>query len=149
MSCAVPAWVNWNWNVKPTETVMSRKSLRKSLIHGFTLLEVMVALAILAIALTALMKSASENSVNTAYLRDKTFASIVAANKASEMFLAKVWPNTGNSNGIVEIANDKWQWNMTIEDTEDALVRRMIISVNRAEEPKKFLYTLTSFIGQP
>jgi len=148
MSYVVPALENWNWNVKPTEH-RNIRAPRTSTVHGFTLLEVMVALAILAIALTALMKSASENAVNTAYLRDKTFASIVAANKASEMFLAKVWPSTGNSNGIVEMANDKWQWNMTIENTEDALVRRMIISVNRVQDPKQTLYTLTSFIGQP
>lgn len=148
MSYVVPALENWNWNVKPTEHRHIRAP-QTSTIHGFTLLEVMVALAILAIALTALMKSASENAVNTAYLRDKTFASIVAANKASEMFLAKVWPSTGNSNGIVEMANDKWQWNMTIENTEDTLVRRMIISVNRVQDPKQTLYTLTSFIGQP
>jgi len=148
MSYVVPALENWNWNVKPTEH-RNIRAPQTSTAHGFTLLEVMVALAILAIALTALMKSASENAVNTAYLRDKTFASIVAANKASEMFLAKVWPSTGNSNGIVEMANDKWQWNMTIENTEDTLVRRMIISVNRVQDPKQTLYTLTSFISQP
>ena len=55
--------------------------------RGFTLVEVMVALAIVAIALPALLMALYQQIDDTAYLRDKTLAYMVAENKLAEIRL--------------------------------------------------------------
>ncbi len=55
--------------------------------RGFTLLEVLVALAVLAIAMAALIKTGGENTRSAAYLRDKTLAQWVAMNVIAEQRL--------------------------------------------------------------
>ncbi|MFT5335623.1 MAG: general secretion pathway protein I, partial [Halioglobus sp.] len=54
---------------------------------GFTLIEVMVALAVVAVALPALMLTLNQQIDGTAYIRDKSLANIVAANKLEEIRL--------------------------------------------------------------
>jgi general secretion pathway protein I len=53
-------------------------------VAGFTLLEVLVALAVLAIAMGAIINAATQSIASTAYLRDQTFASWVALNQVNE-----------------------------------------------------------------
>ena len=60
---------------------------------GFTLIEVLIALAILAIALTAVIEATSKNIQNTLYLQNKTIASWVGLeiiNEAKINFLTPV-----------------------------------------------------------
>lgn len=57
--------------------------LRKT--TGFTLIEVLIALAILSIALTAIIKSTSQNIKNTLYLQNKTIAMWTGTNMLNEV----------------------------------------------------------------
>ena len=74
---------------------------------GFTLVEVMVALAIVAVALPALMGALYQQIDGTAYLQDKSLAHMVAANKLSELRIlaeaTRVLPE-GSSSGVEELA---------------------------------------------
>ncbi|HEX2238999.1 MAG TPA: type II secretion system minor pseudopilin GspI, partial [Gammaproteobacteria bacterium] len=54
-------------------------------VRGFTLLEVLVALAVIAIALASIIKVVGTGAANAGYLRDKTFAHWVAANRLVQM----------------------------------------------------------------
>ena len=65
--------------------------------RGFTLLEVLVALAVVAIALGAGIKAAGSNIDNAAYLRDRTLAHWVAMNKLAEMETMKKFPSPGTT----------------------------------------------------
>ena len=68
-------------------------------VRGFTLVEVMVALAVVAIALPALMISLYQQVDSTGYLRDKSLAHMVAANKLSELRIRRwSFPNTSQRN---------------------------------------------------
>mmetsp|Transcript_6281 Transcript_6281/g.3524 ORF Transcript_6281/g.3524 Transcript_6281/m.3524 type:complete len:130 (+) Transcript_6281:1100-1489(+) len=97
--------------------------------QGFTLLEVLVALAVLALAMGAIIKTVSNNTRNAAYLQEKTFAHWVAVNRLVEVQLEKEWPPIGTTTGSQEMAGYEWYWLMKVEETPDKDVRRVNISV--------------------
>lgn len=97
--------------------------------RGFTLLEVLVALAVLAVALSALIKAAGESAANVAYLRDRTFAVWVAANVANANLRNSDWPAVGSSDGSLELAGREWRWERRVSDTSQEDLRRLDIIV--------------------
>lgn len=118
--------------------------------QGFTLLEVLVALAILTIAMGALIKSGTEATGNAEYLRDKTLAHWVALNRINELQLARDWPATGESRGSVEMAGRDWRWEARISDTFDKDIRRLEVEVRLLGDPEDAnLERLTAFLSRP
>ena len=101
---------------------------------GFTLLEVMVALVILAVGMSALVRAAGGNANSAAYLKNKTFAQWVAANKINEIRLEHQWPETGSKSGRVFYAGIEWAWKQQTLNTEDSEVRRIEVSVQQEVE---------------
>lgn len=88
--------------------------------RGFTLLEVLVALAVVAIALGAGIKAAGSNIGNAAYLRDRTFAHWVAMNKLTEMETMKKFPAPGSTErGTMLMAGHEWHWKVETKVTKD------------------------------
>lgn len=77
---------------------------------GFTLLEVLIALALLAILMAGLIKITADNTKNLWYLENKTLASIVAANHAIELRLAKEAPES--LDGWDNMAGRRWYWQL-------------------------------------
>ena len=80
---------------------------------GFTLVEVMVAMAVVAIALPALLVALYQQVDNTAYLRDKSMAHAVAANKLTELRLlsrARKGLFQGSDGGVAEMGDRDWYW---------------------------------------
>mgnify|MGYP001825921208 CR=1 FL=1 len=84
---------------------------------GFTLLEVLVALAVLAIAMGAVIKVSATNSSNAAYLKEKTIAHWVAMNKVNELRLTDDWPSIGTKKDTEIMAGEEWRWQMKISKT--------------------------------
>ena len=117
--------------------------------HGFTLLEVLVALAILAVALGALIQTASNQTLNTAHLRDKTLAHWVALNKITELQLTGEWPAKGKKQGNEEMGLREWHWVRTVSDTPDNRVKQVEIAVFRERQDSRPVTRLTSFLSQP
>lgn len=115
---------------------------------GFTLLEVMVALAILAIALGAAIKGASANASNAAYLRDKTLAQWVALNVVTELQLQTEWPEVGERRGRVDMAGVRWQWNVQITPTFDEAVRRVDVTAG-PDEVAEIYAQLVAYLPRP
>ncbi len=116
---------------------------------GFTLLEVLVALAVLAIAMSALI-GATTQSVNTiGALRDQTFAGWVALNKINELLLGRAnWPDEGSRKGEAEFANRAWRWETRFGKTDDPDMRRLEVMV-WAGEGGPILGKLVAFKGRP
>ncbi len=124
---------------------MKMKSVRQ---RGFTLLEVLVALAIVAIALGAGIKAAGSNVDNVAYLRDRTLAHWVAMNKLAEMETMKKFPSPGTTErGTMLMAEHEWHWKVETKVTKD-LERYEFgvanIEVRRNEDDKGTLATLVA-----
>ncbi len=121
---------------------------RRGTSFGFTLLEVLVALAVLAIAMGALIRIAAQSADNLAYLRDRTLASWVATNKINEWLLAPSWPPLGVREGTATLAGRDWHWRLTVSRTDDADMRRLDVAVASAEE-RPALLELVAFRGRP
>ena len=119
-------------------------------IRGFTLVEVMVALAIVALALPALMFALQQQVDATGYLRDKSMAHAVAANKLSEvriLALARGDLLKGRESGVVTMADRDLYWWMESEVTEVPLFHRLEIDVALEEgDAETPLYTLVAFL---
>ena len=100
---------------------------------GFTLIEVLVALAIVAIGMAALLSALSSSADSATYLRDKTFAEWVALNRIEEVRLAAALPQEGKTDGDVELAGRKWKWQQEVLKTEVTGVLRVDVRVKPAE----------------
>jgi len=120
--------------------------------RGFTLVEVMVALAIVAIALPAVLMALYQQVDDTAYLRDKTLAAMIAANKLAEMRLvigSTRTLNAGKDNGTATMADRDWYWWVETKQTEQVpMYYRVEIKVSLSEDPREQpLYMLTAFMS--
>lgn len=115
--------------------------------RGFTLIEILIAMAILAVAMGALLQSAAQNAYNTAGLRDRTLAQWVAANKLAELQTQKTWSPIGKTKGEMTMANSQWFWQVEVLKVNDDDLRRVEISVRKTESSKSSLYTLPGFIS--
>jgi len=118
--------------------------------RGFTLVEVMVALAIVAITLPALLMALYQQVDDAAYLRDKTQAEMVALNKLAEMRLVIASTRklqAGKDNGDITFADREWYWWAETKNTEVPNFYRVEVKValdeERSEQP---LYNLSAFM---
>ncbi|MCF6235813.1 MAG: type II secretion system minor pseudopilin GspI [Gammaproteobacteria bacterium] len=116
--------------------------------RGFTLIEVTVALLVLAIALSAIIKTVSDNISNASYLRDKTIAHWVAMNKVTELHVSDVLPATGSTTGEMEMAGREWFWKAEITATEDDYVHKLNVEVKTERNDEFPLATLGGFVGR-
>lgn len=115
---------------------------------GFTLIEVTVALLVLAIALSAIIKTVSDNISNASYLRDKTIAHWVAMNKMTELHVSDELPATEATKGEMEMAGREWFWKTTITETEDAYVHKINIEVRAQKNSESPLVKMGGFVGR-
>ena len=114
---------------------------------GFSLIEVVIALAVLAIALSALINSTSKATANTIGLRDKTMAHWVAMNKMAQIRLSGRWLEPGIKKSKSELAEREWEVETTIGGTPEPSIRRVDIRVRQPGDPKETSLTLlTGFI---
>ena len=123
---------------------------------GFTLLEVLIALGVLALALGAITQSVSSTTNNIAYLRDKTFAHWVAMNHVAELQTSQKYPDIGTRDGSEEMGGNEWFWHETVVDAPLAAegisiqnVRRVDVEVRRSRDSKQSLVNVMTFIGKP
>jgi len=114
---------------------------------AFTLLEVLVALAVLTMGLGTVIKVAGGQASQLAYLKDKSIALWVANNKANEIQLQQ-WPSTGTSTGQEFMADQEWRWKLKVSNTADKDLRRLDIEVNRANEQGEPVIRFISFTGK-
>ncbi|MDR2214924.1 MAG: type II secretion system minor pseudopilin GspI [Nevskiaceae bacterium] len=117
---------------------------------GFTLIEVLVALVVVALGVGALMAALTSAADNISYMRNKSFAEWIALNQISELRLAVGTPAVGEANGDVEYAGQRWRWHREVTDQGVADMMRMEITVSllNGGRPSPTLATAWGFIGK-
>jgi general secretion pathway protein I len=118
---------------------MKAKIQNSSAQLGFTLLEVIVALFILAITMGGLVKSIGDVAKNQSAIEERTLAQWVALNQIAKMRLKQPNITLGNSSGVEQMANRSWDWQQQIEKTPDASIYRVVITVSRDQQQSSVL----------
>ncbi len=116
--------------------------------RGFTLLEVMVALAIVALSLTTVAASMNQMIGSATTMQERTYASWIAQNKIAEMRLANVLPEVSTTSGDVEFGNTRWVWRAVVSETGIENFRRVDVTVSNEADDYE-IRTVTGFIGEP
>ena len=102
---------------------------------AFTLLEVMVALAIISIALIVLLKNSTTSLKQSTYLQQKTLAHWVAQNQLQRLYLAETWLAVNQKKSGQEVlAGINWNWTMQAKATLNPDLRRVTIEISLADE---------------
>lgn len=121
---------------------------------GFTLVEVLVALVVVALGLSALMVAVSGTARTSGYLRDKTLAQWIALNRLAEVRLTvnKVAQSSSSTNGDsseVQFASRTWHYDTRYYDTQFQSTKRIVVRVWAGDAKTKGnpLAEATGFFG--
>ena len=116
---------------------------------GFTLLEVMVALAIVALGMMAVHTQLNRYAVGAAIIENKVLASWIASNRIAELSVAPQWPPLGQTRDEVDYAQRIWTWRTQVSETPVENLRRVDVSVALADQPEQVLHTVTGLLEPP
>ena len=116
--------------------------------HGFTLIEVMLAMAVFAIAGVALLGVADNNYRHISHLEEQMFANWVASNKLVEVSLDKTWPPKNNRKGKVEMAGRTWYWQQKVINTANKELRAVNMQVRLNEADDLVSASLMTYLAQ-
>lgn len=116
--------------------------------NGMTLLEVMVALAIFAVAGLALMQAAGGQVNGLAHLEERTFAGWVADNQMAEVQLSGKWPGLSWISGQEEMAGHTWYWRWQGVETADGDFRAVDVEVRPEEKSASPLVSLRGYVSK-
>ena len=116
--------------------------------RGFTLIEVMVALVIVALSLTTVSAAISQMADAAISMQQRTYASWIAQNKIAEMRLANVIPEVSETEGDIVYAGREWLWTATVSETGVENLFRVDVSVLLADSGAH-VRTVSGFIGEP
>ena len=119
---------------------------------GFTLLEIMIALAVFAIVSAALVKNTALAVKQTRVIEEKSIAYWVAENQLAQMRATPrtpdSFPNSGSSTSTVSMADRDWNVTVDVVSTENKDVRRVEVHVYPENEPDHAAATLVGFLGR-
>lgn len=115
---------------------------------GFTLIEVMVALTIIAISLGALLSTSGSQANNAAYLKQKTIAHWVAVNELTLLSIEKKFPSLGEDKGSTSMANHDWYWIRKTEKVgnDNKNIRSVTFTVFADKNYQQNLTTLKGYV---
>ena len=129
-----------------TVTSRATTSLKVTDTKGFTLIEVMVALTIFAVLSIAMSKVGGESADRLLHLEQKTLATWVAENQLTEMRMQPEPPSIGRRQERVEMANQNWQIEIEVKQTDVTGFNSIEVSVAKEESPERVLAVMSGFV---
>lgn len=116
---------------------------------GFTLVEVLVALAIISIALLAALRAAGQGTSNFGELRSRLLAGWVAENLLAEQRARGDWLPLGIQRGTGRQGGIEFAWREEVIATPNPAFRRVDVFVFAVPEESRSLARFTGFLVQP
>ena len=116
--------------------------------QGFTLLEVLVALTIVALSLGALISTSGSQATSAAYLKQKTIAHWVAMNEITQLQIEKAWLSKGDSKGSTQMAGTEWFWTRTVKETEDDNSRQVELKIYLDKDREYSMTRLVAYLSR-
>ena len=114
---------------------------------GFTLVELLLALAIFAYSASAILNVVGTSSNNLSEIEQITFASWVANDQLIELQNSQVWPPKNKAKGEQELAGRKWYWQQIVVETEDKSLRSVTMNVSTEKNSATSVYSLTTYLS--
>ena len=114
---------------------------------GFTLVEILVALAIVAVALAAGMRALAQSADSASTLKARTLALWVAQNRLANAQLADPWPALGSAAGETEQAGTRFVWREAVSGTPNPAFRKIEIIIGEPQTPDYALARLVGYVG--
>ena len=116
---------------------------------GFTLVEVLVALAIVSIALMAALRAAGQGTTAAGELRARLHAGWVAENRLAEHRARGDWLALGIARGTERQGGIDYSWREEVIATPNNAFRRVDVFVAAPADESRALAHLTGFVVQP
>ena len=132
--------------------MFSLQRIRRVRASGFTLIEVLIALAVFAAVGITLAKNASTVVLQTSRMQEKALAWSVASNVANNRFIRvedeSPIERKGRKTQEVLQANRSWFVETTLRSTDNDDLKALTVSVSDADTPDDVLVTLNTFVGR-
>ena len=126
--------------------MMNNSCIKNAQMRGMTLIEILVALVIVAVALSAAIRSVNAGSINAIHLKEKSFAHWVAMNEVAE-HQVKEFSAESDEWKSVEMANRVWYVNTKVVATDTKSLFRIETRVFKQREDDSFLASSIYFVG--
>lgn len=114
--------------------------------RGFSLLEVLVALAILAIGLVAALRTGIASSDTAAALRVRVIAGWVADNQLAWLRAQRRLPAIGEQHGEVEMAGERFRWQQETRSLSYTALHQVDIVVTQPGDNTELAH-LSAYLG--
>ena len=113
-------------------------------IRAFTLIEVLIALTILSIALTAVMQAVSSNTNDMIHIQNSTIANLVATRYINELQAGALPPSA--TSGTTKALGIHWSYQVNLQSTPNVNIKRIVATVAQEKHPSDTLAHLVSFL---
>jgi general secretion pathway protein I len=114
---------------------------------GFTLIEILIAVVILAVALAATTRAASLATDGAFETRHRLLATWAAQNRVAELRARRIFPPAATTRMAAEQAGLALAIEETVSDTPNPTIRRVDLSVADARDPGRILAKLTAYVS--
>lgn len=113
---------------------------------GFTLIEMLLALAVFAYAASSILAVLGQTAKNLSEIETMTFASWVANDRLTELQAKTTWPPKDKEKGQRELAGTQWFWQQRVVKTEDPNLRQVEVEIRTNKASQTSIYTLSTFV---
>lgn len=117
--------------------------------RGFTLLEILVALAVLAVTLMAASRAIGLSLQSAQQIKLSLLADWVAQNRLSTHRLNRDWPGVGTLSGNETQGGQEFTWKEEVSATPHAMFRRVDIHVTDPDDAQHELRHLIAYVARP